>query len=153
MMECAYKTWQMLNGGNQWSGWVAYLSFFRYIVKLDIDYSKWDHYEKAAIHSGPRYMHSKFCIVSDRPVILEVDKDNQPHSEKGPFCQWSDGAALYAVHGKRIPWPMIECPHEITADMIDAQDDEELKKTMANICPPDQGALWAMRSGKADIGG
>ena len=30
----------MLDGGHEWSGWVSYLSFFRHVAKLGIDYSK-----------------------------------------------------------------------------------------------------------------
>jgi len=56
------------NGGNQSSAWCSYFSFFRHVVGLQLpEYEHWQHYESAALHSGPRYMHPEFCIVSDRP--------------------------------------------------------------------------------------
>ena len=133
MAECAAKSWKLLNGGNQWSGWVAYLSFFRHISKLDIDYSKWDHYENAAIHSGPRYMHEKFCIVSDRPETLLVNVQNLPHCLAGPFCRWRDGSALYAVNGVRIPRWIIERKDLITPERIDAEQNAEIRRAMIEI--------------------
>jgi len=133
MLECACKAWRMLNGGNQWSGWVAYLSFFRHVAKLPIDYSKWDHYEKAAEHSGPRYMHAKFCIVSDRPEMLLVDEQNRPHCTTGPFCRWRDGSALYAVHGVRVPWTVVEHRDSLTVEQIDKEQNAEIRRVMLEL--------------------
>lgn len=126
----AHQAFSMRNGGNQWSGWVAFLSFFRHIVQLPIDYSKWQHYEEAAARSGPRYMHSEFCIVSDRPEVLTVDAQNRPHNETGPFCRWRDGVALYAFHGVRVPRYVIERPDLINVERIHAERNEEIRRVM-----------------------
>jgi hypothetical protein len=120
----------MLNGGNQWSGWVVFLSFFRHVAKLKLDYSKWQHYENAAVHSGPRYMHAKFCIVSDRPEHLMVDAQNRPHAEDGPFCRWRDGSRLYSVHGVRVPGWIVDHPERITVETIDAERNAEVRRVM-----------------------
>ena len=93
----------MYQGGNQWSGLSAFLTFFRYIAKLPIDYSKFDAFEYLSEHSGPRIMHEKFCMISDRPELLKVDNQNRPHAEIGPFCKWIDGTSLYSWHGIRVP--------------------------------------------------
>lgn len=111
-LRCAQNAYRMWQGGNQWSGWVAYLSFFRYIAKLAIDYSKYDHWEKLCEHSGPRIMHPDFCMISDRPEVLIVDERNRPHCTTGPFCKWRDGAALYALNGTYVPMWAIEMPKD-----------------------------------------
>lgn len=121
---------QYWNGGNQYSAWCSYLSFFRHVAKLDIDYSKWQHYETAALHSGPRMMHEKFCIVSDRPEVLIVNDDNQPHNEEGPFCRWRDGVALYAVEGHYIPAWVIEHKERITVEDIKCESNAETRRIM-----------------------
>ena len=118
-LDCAYESSKMWNGGNQWSAYPSFLSFFRYVAKLDIDYTKWDYYEKAAIHAGHRIMHEKFCIISDRPEILKIDEQNRPHSFDGPFCRWRDGSALYSIHGIRVPMWICETKKEdFTKEMI-----------------------------------
>ena len=78
LLECAKRYWAIRDGGNQWLSRVAWVTFFRYVVKLDLDYSKWDHYEVASI-AGPRYMTPDFCIVSELPVELR------------PAIVWPDG--------------------------------------------------------------
>lgn len=85
-----------------WSGWVSYLSFFRHVAKLPIDYSKFESYEQLAIHSGPRFMHQKFWIVADRPVEIHRDEQNRPHRIGGPHIRWRDGVEIYSLSGIRV---------------------------------------------------
>ncbi|MFZ5667996.1 MAG: DUF6745 domain-containing protein [Pseudomonadota bacterium] len=107
-LRCAAHVRRMWSGGNQYSGYDAYLSFFQDIAKLDIDYSGYRHWRTLAERSGPRIVHPDFCMISDRPEVLRVDDQNQPHCEDGPFCRWRDGTALYAWHGTRAPAKWIE---------------------------------------------
>ena len=129
-MNCSSYSWRMRQGGNQWSGWDSFLSFFRHIAKLPIDYSAWDAWETLSLHSGPRYVHEEFCIISDRPELLLVDDQNRPHCNDGPFCRWRDGSALYSVHGVRVPAWIIEFPEEITIEKIDAEENAEVRRVM-----------------------
>ena len=129
-LECAYGTYKMHQGGNQWGAYDGYLSFFCHIAQLDIDYSKWRHWETLSLHSGPRIMHPDFCMISDRPAVLMVDDQNRPHCESGPFCQWRDGSSLYSVHGVRLPWDIIELPESITVARINAEGNAEIRRIM-----------------------
>lgn len=132
-LKAASESWKMRQGGNQWSGWSSYQSFFKDVAKLDIDWSKWNAYEKASIHGGPRYMHSEFCIVSDRPRILKVDEQNRPHCEDGPFCQWSDGFSLYSWHGTRVPKNWIEKRKELDPSIALTHSNIEQRRAAAEI--------------------
>ncbi len=128
-LKCAYHADRMYQGGNFWSSWAANLSFYRHIVKLDLDYSKWDHFEKAAIYGSYRIMHTDFCIVSDRPEILTVDDQNRPHSYQGPYCKWRDGSALYAIHGVRVPEWIAETPKDqFTKEMILGEENADYRR-------------------------
>ena len=129
-MQCAVNAYRCWQGGNQWSGWVAFLSFFRHVAQLPLDYHHWDHYEQAAIHAGPRLMYAQFCIISDRPRVLTVDQQSRPHNSTGPFCRWADGTALYAWHGVRVPWWVIEHPERVTAAVIDQEENAEVRRAM-----------------------
>lgn len=128
-LSCAARSYQFWHGGNQWSGWASFLSFFRHIVKLPIDYSKWEHYEALAIHSGPRWVHEKFCIISERPEVLLVNSKNQPHCETGPFCKWRDGSALYSINGVRVPAWIVETKKEdIPARAVLEEKNAEIRR-------------------------
>jgi hypothetical protein len=108
LVLCTQHWAKMVQGGNQWSAWDSYLSFFRHITKLPLDYSKWQHWETAALHAGPRFMHAKFAIVCDRPEFIRRDSAHRPHCTDGPFCRWRDGVALYRVRGVEVPRKWIE---------------------------------------------
>ena len=107
-LQCAASSWRMWQGGNQWSGSDAFLTFFQDVAEIPLDYSAYNHWRTLSEHSGPRIMHPDFCMISDRPEILTVDDQNRPHGETGPFCRWRDGSALYSWHGTRIPASWIE---------------------------------------------
>lgn len=136
----------MWNGGNQWSGYSAYLSFFRHVSRLALDYSKWDHYETLAMVSGPRTLHAKFAMISDRPERLTVDAQNRPHCDDGPFCRWRDGTAIYSVHGVRVPRSVVERPETITVERIDAEQNDEVRRVMVDR----YGAERFLKDSRAD---
>jgi hypothetical protein len=130
-LECATKVYGgMWQGGNQWSAWDSYLSFFRHIAKLPLDYSQYDHWERLAEISGPRVIHPEFAMFCDRPRVLTVDEQNRPHGEKGPFCEWSTGAALFSFHGVQVPASVIEHPESITAARVLAETNAEVRRVM-----------------------
>ena len=120
----------MWQGGNQWSAWDSFLSFFRDVVKLPLEYTHYNAWEYLAKHSGPRIVHEKFCIISDRPEILQVDEQNRPHCQNGPFCRWRDGSALYAIHGVRIPAWIVLFPERITVRAIDDETNAEIRRVL-----------------------
>ena len=131
LIRCAAHTWRMWVGGNQWAAWGCYISSFRHIANIPLDYSKWEHYENAMIHGGQRIMHAEFCMISDRPSKLTVDTENRPHNADGPFCMWRDGTALYAWHGVRVPSRVIlDDPASWTLDRILNEKNAEVRRVM-----------------------
>jgi hypothetical protein len=134
LLKCAQSSWRMRNPGNHWSGWVAYLSFFRHVAKLDLPiYDRFRHYEAATIHGSWRWMHPKFCIVSDRPASIKIDHLRRPHCEDGPSHEWRDGWRLYHWHGQRVDPDIIERRHEITPTMIRAEKNAEMRRVLTEI--------------------
>jgi hypothetical protein len=120
----------MYHGGNQWPGFPAMAEFLRKVAQLPVDWSKWTPWVTLAEHSGPRWVHKSFCIISDFPEVLRVDNQNRPHCSTGPFCRWRDGFALYAWHGIRVPAWIIETPDRLTVDLIDAEANAEIRRVM-----------------------
>ena len=129
-LACATEVWRMWQWGNQWPSYDSYLSFFRHVARLPLDYTAWDAWETLSLHSGPRIVHQDFCMISDRPELLTVDDQNRPHADSGPFCRWRDGSALYSVHGTRIPAWVIEQPERLTVAAIDAEQNAEIRRVM-----------------------
>jgi hypothetical protein len=98
----------MHDGGAHWSAWVSYLSFFRHVAKLPIDYSAWQHYERLAELSASRIVHAQFCVVSERPTTLQIDPQHRPHREDGPSHEWADGWRVWYWRGVLVPGRWIE---------------------------------------------
>jgi hypothetical protein len=132
-LKCVSYAWRFAQCGNQWSAYESFLSFFQDVVKLPIDYSKYQPWRNLAEHSGYRFVHADFCIICDRPEVLLVDEFNRPHCEDGPFCRYTDGFSMYAWHGIRVPQWIIESPELITVSDIDNESDQEIRRVMIEI--------------------
>ena len=130
-MACCTYWSSYVNGGNHWSGWAAYLSFFRHVANLDLPvYEKWRHYESAATHGGYRYMHKRFWIVCDRPTTVGRDDQSRPHCDNGPQLAWRDGFSTHYIHGVKVPAFVVERPADITVALIDAERNVEIRRIM-----------------------
>lgn len=129
-LECVSKVDRLRQGGNQWAGWPAMAEWFREVAELPIDWTPWIPWVTLAEHSGPRYLHEKFVVISDFPEVLKVDNENRPHCSEGPFCRWRDGTSLYAWHGIRVPAWVIERPDRITIELIDKEGNAEIRRVM-----------------------
>ena len=74
--------------------------------------------------------HEKICWVSERHCVVRQDDRRRIHCEDGPAIAYPDGWAIYAVHGVRVPWDIIENPESITIDRIDAEKNAEVRRVM-----------------------
>ena len=134
MLEKCSSWGYSYQGGNMWAPYACYLSAARDILGLQLPvHEKYKEWEQCAIEGGFRYMHQDFCMVSDFPLFIKKDADNRPHCEDGPSHQWRDGWKLYFWHGFFITpdnsW-IITNPEKITVDLIDKEENAELKRVM-----------------------
>jgi hypothetical protein len=113
LLGCALRWYGFYNGGNQWSAWPAYLSFFRNVARLNLPiYDKYQHYEALA-ECGPRFVHAKFWMVVELPTVLRIDDQNRPHCATGPSHRWQDGREIHYWHGTAVPKEWIESPGSV----------------------------------------
>ena len=88
-----------------WSGFLCYAKAMREIIGLSglECWESYDAWEQAGIHGGFRVMHEKFCLVSEFPEFIKINKLNRPHCEIGPSHRWKDGFEIYHLNGIRVP--------------------------------------------------
>ena len=55
------------------------------------------------------YPRKTYCIVSDTPRTIQW-QNGQSHCEDGPAVEYSDGCAVFALHGIRVPRIVVETP-------------------------------------------
>lgn len=117
----ASKKWTAVyQGGNMWAAWDCYLTACRDILGLRLpSHDAYAYWEQAAINGGFRWMHPKFCLVSDFPQILRVNSRNQPHAEFGPSHRWRDGFSIWHLNGVRVEQWMAEShPDDLDARRV-----------------------------------
>lgn len=134
LLSCCSHWARLRDNGNEWSGWVSYLSFFRHVAKLDLPiYEKFKHYEQAT-KAPPRFMHAKFWIVSAFPTMLKTEgENNRLHAASGPAKAWPDGFELHVWHGTRVPASWIEDKDSIKPEMALTWKNIEQRRAAAEI--------------------
>lgn len=73
---------------------------------------------------------AEFVILSERPVINEVDEQGRLHNESGPAIGYKDGYGLWAIHGVRVPKRVIEAPDTLTPQEILGEQNAEVRRVM-----------------------
>jgi len=122
------------DGGNLYSFRCSLVSFARDIIGIKCKEPKYHrHYETCTRLSGPRYMHEKFCVISDFPIELNYYTRNGElvaHNDKGPSHLWADGFAIWTINGIAVTEQIVMSPETLTIDQIDAEVNEEIKRVM-----------------------
>jgi hypothetical protein len=131
------EAWRMRQGGNVDADQVAAMSFLTAVAPVDAPtLDVWREWEALATCSGQRWLHPRFCIVTERPRAIRFDAAGELHSESGAALRWADGSSLYAWHGVPLTadqsW-MIERPSQITSAHIEAEPDATLRRVMCEI--------------------
>ncbi len=123
--------WQTDRGGQFWSGWCSYVSFFRDVMGWDdpvLDRFTID--ETLSLNSGWVFWHEDVAIICNRPQYIKLDEEGRLHSEDGPAVRYRDGWSIYRWHGITVPSYIIEKPETITVEQIDAQENIEVRRVM-----------------------
>jgi uncharacterized protein DUF6745 len=119
-LESATAWGKVYQGGNMWAALECYLTAARDVLGLKLaSHAAYAYWEQAAINGGFRWMHPKFCLVSDFPEVLRLDADNRPHAEFGPSHRWRDGWSIWHLNGVRVEQWMAEShPDDMDARRI-----------------------------------
>ena len=128
-IKCAANWYRAYQGGAMWAQWDCYLAAGRDVLGLELDEHKTFAAWEACHEGGFRCMHERFCVVSDHPVFIHRDENNQPHCETGPSHLWRDGWALYHWHGVKVPAHWIEDPDSV--DPVEVLKSENVEERAA----------------------
>lgn len=134
ILECVEFSHNCLDGGNQWSGEGALLSFARDSLKLDIDWSRWRAYEELILRSGPRFVYKDFCVITDRFEYLHpADDQNRPHNADGPTHRYRCGTEIYHWHGLPVPRFWIMEKEKLDPSLALTHANAEMRRVVAEI--------------------
>ena len=125
----AMANWQdFYNGGSEWAAWCSYLSCVRDVVGWQHpSHVNYAHYEFAAIHGGPRFLHPQFAILSERARSRLLDEDGQLHDETAPAISWYCGTAGWYLHGIQVDEQIVMRPETQTLEQIDGEENADVR--------------------------
>lgn len=114
-----------------WSPHHAYYEAMRDVIGLT-GLGCWEKYkawEECGKLGGFRVMHKDFCLVSEFPETLKVDKNNRPHCDTGPSHRWRDGFEIYHLNGIRVPkWLVMTDAGKISAELALTEKNVDIQR-------------------------
>lgn len=121
--------------------WAAASAYYREVGEVGLPGDLWERaqaLEQLTQASVLWYPHRDFLMLCERPVELhwetgrgnEGEPASQLHHLKGPAAAWSDGWALYAAHGRRVPSWIITQPERVTVESIEQERNAEVRRMM-----------------------
>jgi hypothetical protein len=92
-------------GGQHWIYWKA---FYTFAEKIGVKYEKEDSELLALWMQESEHLHWWFpyeedCLISERPIKLNVNEAGQLHCESGPAIEYRDGWKRYYLNGICVP--------------------------------------------------
>jgi hypothetical protein len=72
------------------------------------------------------------CVVSERPTVINRDGCGRLHSEDSPSIAYGNGWGVFHWHGVVVPELIIKRPQDISVEMIDKEQNAEIRRVMIN---------------------
>ena len=126
--------WHYWMGGQMWSSWASYESFFREVCNLNLG----EGMERRAIAYAETvqsacywWPNRDFIIVCDRPVHILRNERGRLHSSEKKAIEWPDGWGLWMWHGTRVSEQIIMKPETLSREQIMAEKNSEVSRAIA----------------------
>jgi hypothetical protein len=116
-----------------WIGWYAYAAFPVYFLDCSLSPEKTvllDNVFNMLSNTHIFLMLPNICFISERPTKLNIDESGRLHSASEAALQYADGYGFYAWHGVRLPAYIIEEPGKITVELIEKEQNAEVRRVM-----------------------
>lgn len=116
----AQQLWSSYFGGQFWSGYNSYITFFTEVCHLQLS----DHlaeceryYREAQVSVGWWYATEKVVVASDHPLEFHMNKERRAHLDLGSALTFGHGFDYYFLNGVSMPKEVVMTP----ADQLDAK--------------------------------
>jgi hypothetical protein len=86
-----------------WIAWCGQVDFCISELGCECERTLWNSIQVLTSSCSTILPRKDFCYVSDRPTHLHFDEQQKLHAEGQPAVAFADGAAIYCIHGVRLP--------------------------------------------------
>jgi hypothetical protein len=116
--------------GQHDANWIAFYNFFREVCSLKEQTEKLEGLTLLTQNAGWYLPHQEICWVSERHNVCKRDDRGRLHCEDGPALAYPDKWAIYAWHGVRVSYRVIEHSEDLTVGEIQQETNAEVRRVM-----------------------
>ena len=105
------------------------------VLKLPYNQQKWKAFKNIVQYCGWVFDYNNVCIVSNRPIKLSFDEQNNLHESNGkPAIEYADGFKVYAHHGVWLPEKYGSIPSsKWKSQWLLSEENAELRRILIQI--------------------
>lgn len=132
--------WHYRFGGQFWSYWTAYISFFLEVCDLELPDNLNECFAayKDANSAGWWVPKEQFVVICDTPEAINLENDQtgqwgsiRLHNDEGPSIAFRDGWKLWHIHGTEVTEQIVMAPDTLTKEQFSREQNAEVRRVMA----------------------
>lgn len=127
--ETSSSSWSCVFGCHD-AGWLSFVDYFRTECNLTEETEKCIGLINLAKTCGWILPTADVCFASERNCVLNRDEQGRLHCEDGPAVMYPDGWCVWSIHGVLVSEQIVMSPETLTADQIQKEDNEEVRRIM-----------------------
>ena len=116
---------------HHWVGWCGHYEVFSKYIPETIKLL--NGFFRALESGGWIFLFENMVVCTNRPKELHLDDRGRLHNSNTAALSYREGFKVYAWHGVRVPEWVIKTPHLITAQIIQEEKNQEIKRCMIEI--------------------
>jgi hypothetical protein len=114
-----------------WISWCSQVDFCISELGCECERTLWNSIQVLIGSCSTILPREGFCYVSDRPTHLHFDEQQKLHAEGEPAVAFADGAAIYCIHGVRLPDEYSGLhPHQWRSEWVLTETNAELRRIL-----------------------
>jgi hypothetical protein len=115
--------------GSQDATWLSFYEFF--LLETPVTgLEKLEGFFLLAQSCGWWWAFEDAVVLTEKPVFLARDEQNNLHHERQAAISYSDGWGVYSWHGVRVPEWVITSPEQITVEKIETERNQEVRRVL-----------------------
>lgn len=119
--------------GQHDASWISFYDYIENCLGLKEETKKMEGLKEIVLKCGWCYCYENIVFICDRHSKLNMDENNNLHSENDYAFQYPDGYGECFWHGTKIPNWIILQPEKLTVDEIFKEKNKEVQRCMIEI--------------------
>jgi hypothetical protein len=110
------------------ASWLAYYTYFRDVIKLELD-PRLEDLVTLALNVSMYYQKDDTLYLVRKPEQINIE-NGVLHNESGPAIRYSDGFSIWCIRGNQVTEQIVMRPETLTVKQINDEQNSDIQSIM-----------------------